>query len=293
MVDTPDFQADQKRFFDRMAAAPPRDFVAQYKNRFVAFLDVLGFRNVMIELAQSTPHDLFHAIVDAFWFESATSTVDLRIWSDSIIIVSRDDELSSFISVANVINNLRDTFLERGLLLRGGVSFGAHFDEFGILISPALVEAVDLEKKASTPRIVCAPSVADRVVPKVTKNTQGRSGIVGPKYFHVLRDQLPIRDFDGNWVIEFLPDRLEPYFLRTGHHHDPAYTPDADQLVHIRTAGPKVLNRWRSGLLNARSRATASEHHSKIDYLIKKWNGYIASFKELDPEQKSSLQIEL
>jgi hypothetical protein len=284
-----DFENDTKSFMARMGVMPRTDENASYSPRFVAFLDILGFKDIISEMAENSPNELFHAIVDSYWFHSSTATVDFQLLSDSILITSKDSEPASFTSIANVANNLRNSFLERGILVRGAISFGNHFHAHGILISPALIEAFELESKAAIyPRILCAASVLSCVVPCVSENANGRPGIRGPKGFHVMRDQLPVKDFDGMEVLEFLPDTLEPYFLRTGHHHEPAYTPTQDQIRHFRTVGRQLLMRWRGGLEKAYLRCKDPRHTQKANYLVEKWNNYIRSFTELSIEEKDS-----
>lgn len=281
-------------FMARIAAMPARAMIASYENRFVALLDILGFREALANFAVHSPNELFHAIVDSHWFHAATTegACDFQLFSDSIIVNSKDDQASSFISVANLVNNLRNSFLERGIVLRGAIAFGRHFNKHGICISPALVEAHDLEKmKAVSARILVSETAAERVLQAVTRNAKGRCGIAGPRWFHVARDQLPVRDTDDLMVVEFLPDTLEAYFLRTGHHHDPDYTPTAEQIEHLQNVGPQLLMRWKGGLEQAQARCRKPEHQQKVDYLVAKWNKYIESFKCLSDSEKSSFLI--
>jgi hypothetical protein len=281
-------------FLNRMASMPPQGEVASYANRFVAFLDVLGFREALSTLAAESPNELFHVMVDSHWFQAASSarTCEFQLFSDSIIVSTKDDHPSSFISLANLINGLRNSFLERGLLVRGAVAFGQHFNKHGICISPALVEAYELENRSAIyPRFVVSTTAAELVQRSITLNAARRQGIAGPRWFHVARDQLPVRDADGSMIVEFLPDTLEPYFLRTGHHHDPSYTPTADQLKHLRTEGPKLLLRWKDGLKNARARCKTPRHSEKVEYLIEKWNSYIRSFKELSNDERKGFVV--
>jgi hypothetical protein len=279
---------EDRFFFARMSAMPHRDEVVSYSNRFVAFLDILGFRSVVTEIASTSPNDFFHTIVDSYWFNSTIETVNFQLLSDSIIIASKDDEPSSFISVANAANDLRNSFLEHGLLLRGAVSFGKHFQDHDICISPALIEAYELENRSAIyPRILCSQSVIECVVPVVCTSGSGRPAIKGPRGFHVIRDQLPTADFDGVMVVEFLPERLEAYFLRTGHHHDPNYVLTQEQITYFRDVGPQLLLRWRSGLEKAQLRCENLQHKQKVHYLTAKWNHYIQSFKELSAAEKS------
>ena len=282
-----------RQFMERMGQAPERSMIGSYQKRFVAFIDILGFRNIIQGAAKDSPDKLFHEIVDSYWFFSATASVTIRLISDTVLLISNDDLPSSYISIANVANNIRNSFLQRGFLLRGAIAYGNHFESHGICISPTLIAAYELEQcKADVARIVCAQDVVDYVAPCVTSNDRGRRGIVGPHGFHDVRDQMPVADFDGKFVLEFLPDTLEAYFLRTGHHHDPNYNSTTEQVEHFRTAGPTLLTLWRAGLESAAKACQTDRHRIKANYLIEKWNSYIRSFRLLSEQQKEAYQLE-
>jgi hypothetical protein len=283
------FETMSESFHSQMSEMPAQDKIVSYSNRFIGFLDILGFKEILKDAAKSSPNDLFHSIVDSYWFFSASAALDFQIMSDSVIISSRDEHPASFISIANATNNLRNSFLERGILLRGAISFGPHFQSHGICISPALVEAYEVETQlAKDPRIVCSRSALDRVLPTLSVGKSGRTGIVGPYGFHVTRDQMPVADVDGVMIVEFLPDTLEAYFLRTGHHHDPSYKFNQEQISHCSIAGRGLLTRWKLGLTKAQARCKNAEHKQKVDYLVTKWNRYIRSFKKLSDSEKET-----
>jgi hypothetical protein len=276
-------------FQEQMRRMPSHEKTAEYTNRFVAFIDILGFRSIVRETEGASPNELFHSVVDSYWFASATATVSLRILSDSILMVSKDEQAASFIEIANTVNAVRNSFLERGILLRGGISYGNHFESDEICISPALIDAYELENtRAAYPRIICSSAVLDFVLPAVSRTRSGRDAIIGPFGNHVLRDQLPVPDFDRVPIIEFLPDTLEAYFLRTGHHHDPSVRPTSEQLQHFKSAGLEQLTRLRAGIELARQRCSIPVHRQKVDYLIEKWNSYILTFVELSNFDKNS-----
>jgi hypothetical protein len=282
----------QEHFTARMREMPRADEVVEYSQRFIVFLDILGFRNILEQSAKESPNTLFHDIVDSQWFHAATTSVDIEIISDSIIITSKDDHPASFIRVAFAANSLRDSFLERGILLRGGIAFGNHFHAHGIRISPVLVEAYEAETKiAIFPRIICAASALDRFAPALTQNGKGRSGIPKPPHFHVIRDEAPQIDFDGQHVLPFLPDTLEVYFLRTGHHHDPSYASTAEQVTHFTTVRPQRLDRWRKGIEIARSRCGDDRQKEKLNYIIGKWNEYMNSFNNFSADKIKSFLV--
>jgi hypothetical protein len=286
--------ANGQEFLDHMARGMDSGPPLSYSDRFVLFMDILGYRNLVRSKGSESPEEIYLIVRDSYWFHSYSDILDIRIISDSIVVISRDDEPSSFISIANIANNLVDSFLLKGILLRGAISYGSHFERHGITISPALIEAYELEaKEAVHPRVICSQSAADRVFPFVQSKDTGRRGIVGPKYFHVVRDQIPVKDGDGRWIVPFLPDRLEPYFLRFGHHHDPAVVMSDSQVEHCEKVGRQVIFQWKTGLESALAGAIEDRDREKVRYLIEKWNAYLRSFRRLTAAEKGDLAVQL
>jgi hypothetical protein len=60
-----------------------------------------------------------------------------------------------FKTIAFVVHGL----LREGFLVRGGVTLGDVYHRNNVLFGPALIEAVDLERTARYPRLLCSPSL--------------------------------------------------------------------------------------------------------------------------------------
>ena len=161
------------------------DRAAEYSQRFVAFLDILGFRDHLKTL--KSPDPLFQMMTASDSYREL-SNVEMEWLGDAVILCSRDDHPASFIQISYVANALRYFFLARGFLIRGGVVFTADFHNEKVWISPALAEAYELESSTAIyPRIVCSTSVAERVLPAVASSPEsGRKGIARPPRFHVI-----------------------------------------------------------------------------------------------------------
>jgi len=139
--------------------------VVQYEIRTVAYIDILGFTN----LINKSPNDAntFLKIMDSLRdmediknnsrdYEFDQGTIDVSLFSDNILISSCDSsgraaEFNCLISAMY----LQMSLLGKGILTRGGVTKGQLFHNSNLLFGPALVKAHDIESQISIfPRIV-------------------------------------------------------------------------------------------------------------------------------------------
>jgi hypothetical protein len=149
-----------------------RDFPLYY----CAFLDILGYKNKSESFFRNEfnlPSRIERAIKTASLANKTTSLLvdvsglTIESFSDSIIIMKpASGGIASLLQFsAHFVSNL--SF--EGLLVRGGISIGKHFDEvndlgFRVLASEALQRAYLLEsKKAITPRVLIDPCVIERM----------------------------------------------------------------------------------------------------------------------------------
>jgi len=156
-----------------------------YKNRAVAFLDVLGFRQKLIDFEQEARNNRIGSNVaeseeTAYQrqyisykandfintFKSAISKLDVEkyryyLFSDNICITSiKDTSKSDLQDLLLVITELYFEFAQKGYFLRGGIDYGLFIDEKEIAVGIPLARAYELEtKKAVYPRIVLSENL--------------------------------------------------------------------------------------------------------------------------------------
>lgn len=122
----------------------------------LAFLDVLGFSAMVERDSRSTNPKFLPVFVEIFG-EIATEAkgeISLRMFSDSIVIEATLSP-NNVIKLIDVVGELQQRFLERHILLRGGVAFGKHFKNDYVTFSQALVSAYSIESRiARFPRVV-------------------------------------------------------------------------------------------------------------------------------------------
>lgn len=147
----------------------------EYEKRFIVFLDILGFKNMINDSVKNDK--CFTQIYDALKYTSnvKNSLYDKReslfddfkevsVFSDSIVISYRtpdfsieDESIFRFIfhhiisDIANVCKNL----LSKNIFVRGGISYGLMIHDNNICFGPAMIKAYKLENDiAIFPRIV-------------------------------------------------------------------------------------------------------------------------------------------
>lgn len=135
-----------------------------YQNKYVAFIDVLGFS----ELVDSKNPDKKSKLEAYFTrIESAFENYDVKkamlekyVVSDSIILAVEDSE-DGFRLLLNAVRMLQSSLSVLDIWVRGGISFGEVFfkKEPNIVVGEGYIKAYLLEKQASFPRIIIDPRI--------------------------------------------------------------------------------------------------------------------------------------
>jgi hypothetical protein len=126
-----------------------------YTQKIVLFADVLGFSNLVYNENKDSLESYFNYVIDNFkkYFPSRRYTYLLI--SDSVVVtcISNKKNLSELIFV---ISKIQFQLFLKGILLRGGISYGnLHIDKGrNIIVGPGLIDAYKLETLAKYPRII-------------------------------------------------------------------------------------------------------------------------------------------
>jgi len=170
----------------------------ELKQYLVAFIDLLGFSSMVAHDCE-TPNGeqkYIEALYDCHMQtrELKTDHTDLQLiqFSDSVVF-ALPYSLDNYISIVSIISDYQYNLLRRGILCRGGVSYGKHFFTEDFLFSNGMIEAYKLESKvAFSPRVVISNDLLELVKPKL--EAQGTS-------VPLLYEQ------DGLWFIHYLSGR--------------------------------------------------------------------------------------
>lgn len=140
----------------------------QYTNYCVAYLDILGFKNVVATEDASTIHEIFSNVrfakrlvsggtKESDAFAGIRAKTKFYFFSDSIVCAIPMEEPLALEMVASNCMLLQHALWSRGIQvwIRGGIAIGNLYCEQREVFGPALVEAYTLEStRAKYPRIV-------------------------------------------------------------------------------------------------------------------------------------------
>jgi hypothetical protein len=137
-----------------------------YGERIVAFIDILGFRELVRKIGEDDKlrKRLHHSLERIRSFkefslrsETAQKNLEVSVFSDSIAISGSPDELATIVWTAL---GLQSNLLAMGVLVRGGIAKGRTFHADDMLYGDGLIKAYDLEcKTAVYPRVVIDPQL--------------------------------------------------------------------------------------------------------------------------------------
>jgi len=252
-----------------------------YAKRYLAFVDILGYEAILAEYGEASPKTIFVDILNALsWAKSHFLNVRLTLFSDTLVLESDSEHPVVFWNMLSVIDDLRTQLLEKGFLIRGAVTFGNHFSQKGIWISPALIRAYKLESEiAQMPRVLL-----DRAAYSLAMSTtfvrNGKLGLACGKYFYRIGVRTSEESSDAQLILAFDPNIVEPRYLKYNEHPDMKNI--ANHVTHCIETGNLRLGYFKKGLLLALSRAHDAKALSKVRYVIQQWNDYLKDFHHAD-----------
>jgi hypothetical protein len=127
----------------------------KYTDKLVAFIDVLGFANLVYSDTKEPLLKYFNYVIEEFTADSATYHFDYLLISDSIVIYA-DATKENFELMCIAISKLQMKLITRGIIVRGGLSSGGLYIDKSksIIVGTALINAYQLENEAQFPRVI-------------------------------------------------------------------------------------------------------------------------------------------
>jgi hypothetical protein len=174
----------------------------KYRQRYVAFVDILGWSELMEQLERSPALvDFLHQLLSTVHKKPKGS----RRWRGGLKSQSISDAVAISADISNdglriLFNSLQDlalSLLEKGYFVRGAVVRGRIYQDERVVFGKGLVEAYRLESQiAKYPRILVTRDVADDMRRFSTKHQYWQEQFDkrleqaddGPWFLHVLRD---------------------------------------------------------------------------------------------------------
>lgn len=147
--------------------------------RYVAFLDIMGFKELVKRSTHKEIYQLLCNITDVgIYFEKALNDVGHNIkvitFSDSIIVLSRkDDTPASFIDFSNVVSKIIGICLFNGIPIKGGCAHGevTYNQSKNIICGQAYIDAYTMQENLFYYGVVCHHSI-DQVL-SLNKSDKG------------------------------------------------------------------------------------------------------------------------
>ncbi len=181
-----------------MSAENSEDDPPSYEDRFVAFIDILGFSEYVINNSENAELIISNVknIYDKARFKVESideARLSITAFSDSIIlstsrhIIDEDDCISSLYDIIWCVKNIFIFLLESGFLVRGAIVRGKLIHNEKMLLGPALIEAYRLESRSAIfPRVIIQQSVAKML------RREGNRWVIpatdGPYFMHAFKD---------------------------------------------------------------------------------------------------------
>ena len=147
----------------------------EYKNCYVAFLDMLGFKKLCYEkifdcgmikavfddidlLINTMNENVLNILIP----ESIIKEIDFGIMSDSVVISVPHDRMG-LIALLYLCCRIQTMLLSNGISIRGGIAQGEFYKLKNIMFGPAMVDAYVLETEAVNPRVVISDDIIDEL----------------------------------------------------------------------------------------------------------------------------------
>lgn len=172
----------------------------QYEERLVAFLDILGFKEIIKKTESETTElenliSLLRRIKDGIeeLDKEDENPTDIRmsVFSDSIIISAA---LTKDVNIfAGQLLQTNIWLLEQGYFVRGGVDYGKVYHKENTVFGPAFIRAYELEKIADYPRIILSENAKEKLHHEKYENNIGMK--LSSFYFK--------KDCDGLYYIDY------------------------------------------------------------------------------------------
>src|SRR6516164_4868445 len=136
------------------------------KKGYVAFLDVLGFRALVGGIHADQRLNDYLETVDRAVKASGEHVLQYVIFSDSIVVNSKEDDEEAFESIVGARSALFAQFLQEEIALRGSVAHGEFIRSErsnGVFVAgKPIVEAYEYEQRQDWVGIILCPSTVSK-----------------------------------------------------------------------------------------------------------------------------------
>ncbi len=127
----------------------------KYKKQITAFIDVLGFGNIVFNSSNLQINSYFEFLKSNLRILSRFKKIKCFYISDSIILIANND-IQSFIKLIQLIQSIQSSLLGINIIVRGGITVGDIYlnKSENIIVGPSLINSYKLEQDAIFPRVI-------------------------------------------------------------------------------------------------------------------------------------------
>lgn len=264
-----------------------------YKEKFIAFIDILGFKNLVnnsgeeiIESVVETIEKSLGEYKDRFVLDPSNPDIDSMgykvldidpeyyLLSDSIILTMDDAENNLFRFLLGIIA-IQKEFIESNIFVRGAVVKGKIFESEGsdgignMVFGPGGIDAIQMEARDPVyPRIVVSESVLDSLKEKYFKPRVKTD--IGRELFRVI----VLKDNNGISFIDYLSFEILVPLLTRG---DSKFIPEHKTNILKQLRASENLETNERYKIRSKYLLLAEYH----DYVVNESKGYLKSYQKL------------
>ena len=210
---------------------------AEYEERYIAFVDILGFKELILESAKANPkvkpstiynaldihptaiQDFFASLADMNRSESDSTDLRVHTFSDFVVASTHKNEFGLCLLLF-LCWHIASDWLSKSFLCRGGITIGKVLHRISdgnapLVFGPAFVQAYTLESEiADFPRIVLSKEVRQHYRAIVGSNSP-----MPPAVRNVAKMLIQKCD-DGPWSIDTFCHLRKNGLSGLGNEHD-------------------------------------------------------------------------
>jgi len=188
-----------------------------YQDRFVAFLDIMGFKNyVYTTLDKNENLNMIHKVLSYIEAERQRNEniddtfslkdlgFEISFFSDSIVMSWSLDYKGNLFNLLLDIIHYQIPLANCGFFLRGGIAYGKLYHSGQVVFGPALIEAYQLESQiAHYPRVIFNQEIIRPALDTTPPQNTPKDEL---DYIHNLIKET---EMDGFYYVDFISQRGE------------------------------------------------------------------------------------
>ena len=174
--------------------------IQEYKDCYIAFLDILGFRSLIQTYGFEEIKKIYNKILDfqvkPLIKANVYQEINSYIMSDSVVLYIAAELTDSFIALLDTCLQLQIKLLLNNppIFLRGGIDKGLLYHQGNIIFGEGLIKAYTLESQLAVyPRIIFTKGIRDSA-----RDNMARLGVFDYK------PSLYKKDFDELYYVNYL-----------------------------------------------------------------------------------------